>query len=602
MKKTLTTLLLALIAITSQGVNVLPRPVTITQKDGTQLTVIGYGDEHFHYFTTTDGALLYHQGQDFYIAATDAAGLLTPTKYLAHEEGQRTIEEKRVVLAQDKQLFLSATDKRLRSLRAAQASEDSNTPLFTHTGTPKVLVIMAEFTDQKFTVNEPWKAFDQFLNKISTADSPGMNDYGNHDTSNYGSVAEYFKSMSFGAFQPSFELYGPVQLDHDLAYYGEGEHTEYLIPDACKKAKDLLGTDFAQYDQDGDGYVDLVYVICAGYSEAWSGNATKYIWPRSGWRDFTATFDGKKIGRYGVSVELCGIEGQQIQYIDGIGVFCHEMSHTMGLPDFYVTSSSAECKKAENQAMEEWSLMDAGEYVSNSYYPTAYTAWERAYFGWMELTQLKESQKGITTATIDEGGKAYQIVNPANPDEYFILQNIQQDGWNKKQRGHGLLVYHVDYDKAVFSINSNSVNNSLGHPRMTVIPADGLLMNRKNDKYKDMTASALNTAYRSEEAGDVFPGTKGITVWNDASLLPNAAWYNGVATLGFSLTGITEAATTGTVTFDYTAASSTGIEDSPVTDGKPQAVYTLDGICVGHDATTLPRGLYIVGHKKVLVK
>lgn len=599
MKKALTTLVFALLTTTSWAVNAYPHPITVTQKDGTRLTVIGYGDEHHHYYTTTDGALLFHQGKDFFIARTEADGTLTATTCLAHDAAMRSDNERTLIKSQDiSRYFSHQQDIRTKSMTK---DETVNVPYFTHTGTPTAVVIMVEFSDIQYTIDSANSAYDQFLNKLRTQDGTQMVDYGNHDQSNYGSVAQYFKDMSSGTFQPNFKVLGPVKLDHPISYYGSAERTDLLIPDACQKAKDVLGTDFSLFDENNDGYIDLVYVVCAGYSEAW-GNDTKYIWPRSGSRDFSETFDGKKLGRYGVSTELNGIEGEQVKYIDGIGTFCHEFSHTMGLPDFYVTSSNTESKKAENQAMEEWSLMDAGEYVSNGYCPTAYTAWERAFFGWATLSDLTESKTGLTLTNLDNGGTAYQVKHKTNTNEAFVMQNIQQEGWNRKQRGHGLLVYHVDYDPTIFSVNVNSVNNTIGHPRMTVIPADGLLMNRKNDKYAELTTQELSSAYRNEEAGDVFPGLTIVNSLNSSMDLPNAKWFTDDSALDFSLTEIKEDTESKTVSFNFVSSSSTGIKDNVVSEDTDTDVYAIDGTWVGNDTSRLPQGIYIRGHKKIVVK
>lgn len=598
MKKSIVTLLLALLVRSAWGINAYPYPITVSQPDGTELTIISHGDEHYNYVTTADGALLVQKGRHYFIAQTDSEGRLSSTGLLAHNPALRTAQEKAAIAAQNQSLHASLAAARIRAARPA-AARAASVPDLPHTGTLRVLVVLAQFSDVKYTVNEPLKAFDELLNWKPTDAATSMTDYGNHNTSNQGSVVQYFESMSGDQFHPVFDVAGIVTLDHDIAYYGEDERTDLLIPDVCKKAKDVLGTDFTQYDADGDGFVDLVYVCCAGYSQAW-GNDTKYVWPKSGWRTFSETFDGKQIKRYGLSTELCGVEGQQTGYIDGIGVFCHEFSHCLGLPDFYSTSSDTECKTADNQAMQEWSILDAGAYVGNGYRPTAYTAWERAELGWFELTDLTESQTSLTLSTIDAGGKAYRIKNPANAQEYFVLQNIQKTGWNRSQRGHGLLVYHVDYNADIFNVMQNTVNATLGHPRMTVVPADGLLMNNNNSKYQDL--ENLAQTYRAQEAGDVFPGTESVSAWTAESGLPNSSWFTGESAIGFSLTNITEDTEQQTVSFSYTAPTSDGIDGIEADTDREADIHTLSGVHVGTDPSALPKGIYIVGKKKVVVR
>ena len=133
--------------------------------------------------------------------------------------------------------------------------------------------------------------------------------------------------------------------------------------------------------------------------------------------------------------------------------------------------------------------MDDGEYTANGWCPTAYTAWEREAMGWMEIEELQDAQQ-VTLKNIDEDGKAYRIYadKEKSTNEYYIIQNIQNKRWNSKLGGHGMMMYHVNYDAQAFSLGGNRVNNIKGKPRMTVIPADGLLFSSYNgdrEKYKN---------------------------------------------------------------------------------------------------------------------
>jgi len=172
----------------------------------------------------------------------------------------------------------------------------TGTRLFPHTGTPKALVILVEFQDTLFSVDNPKETFDRYLN------AEDLSGYSNLKK-NSGSVAQYFSDMSGGTFRPQFDVVGPVRLSHNLKYYGEGQNDKisYLLPDACKAVDDSVN--FADYDQDGDGYVDLVYIIYAGYAASWTGNSTDCIWPKSGALS-AGTYDGVKIYRYGVGNEV----------------------------------------------------------------------------------------------------------------------------------------------------------------------------------------------------------------------------------------------------------------------------------------------------------
>lgn len=595
MKKIVLFLIAALFSVTMFAAKALHRPTTITQSDGTKLTVIGYGDEHFHYYTTMDGVLLYHEGYDFFIAGIDENGKLICTTQLAHEASERTEEEIALINRQDKDKFFDAANTqaaKARTTRAASVAEDNT--LFPHIGSPKVLVILAEFQDVKFTVNETKKAFEQYLNAEGHNNS--MQDFGNDNKKNVGSVKQYFNDVSFGKFVPQFDVYGPVTLPEKSDYYGKnvGEATDInkaqLLKDACTAVDEQIN--FKDYDQNNDGLVDLVYIIYAGYAESQNEMLPNSIWPHS-WATNGGKYDGVEVYRYGVNNELNGTpeENKEKKIINGIGLFVHEFSHCMGMPDMYVTTAApVETQNANNQEMERWSVMDSGCYLDSGYRPAAYTAWEREFFGWFYIETLEEP-KFVELDYIDNGGKAYRIMNTNDEtgNEYYIVENIQKADWNAKQYGHGMLVTHVDYDKDAFSLSHNSVNNVLGHPRMTVLAADGELTNGY---------TATNPAVYT---GDPFPGTSNVHELTDETTVKPIV-YNGTG-LNKPIYDIQENEATGIVTFKFLDKNVTSISETVVEkEYKDNKIYTLDGRYVGTDTSVLQKGIYIINNKKVVIK
>ena len=596
MKKIVLAFVFALMCITSWAGKVLTIPVSITQSDGTQLTVIGYGDENFHYYTTTDGVLLYHEGFNYYVAFIDDNGNVSKTTQLAHETGQRGAIETQLINAQNKDKFFSASHEKVLETRAFKEAVQSSSTLFPHTGTPKVLVILAQFSDTTFMDSDPKVVFDQYLNAEGALSSVGNGTV----NKNFGSVSKYFNDMSFGQFKPQFSIYGPVTLKNPLKYYGAGnDDMNRFVPDVCKAAYES-GVDFSQYDQNNDGNVDLVFIIFAGYSESYSGNSSDCICPQSGTVS-KVIYNGKNVCRFGVCNELNGFPGANKSYpykrINGVGLFCHEFSHCMGLPDLYTTrEASEECQNANNQELEFWDLMDGGEYVNNGYRPSEYSAWEREALGWMSIDTLKDTTS-VVLKTIDNGGKAYRFMNnnDVTGKEYFILENVQYENWNNTtQKGHGMLVYHVDYDENYFSLAYNAVNNTLGHPRMTLIAADGLLLNAHN--------ATDPSSYYAQMNGDPFPGTSNVHFLTDTSTVKPII-YTGTL-LNKPILNIQE--TDGVITFDFLGKkTSTDINNIIVENSaiiKDDRIYSLDGRYIGKDTNTLSKGIYIKNNKKFIVK
>lgn len=570
MKRLFIILITTVITLNIWGAKAYPEPVTITQKDGKILTYRLHGDEHFNYVATTDGVLLYQQGMDFYIAVIDDKGNMSSSGVLAHNAGQRTAEEIALIGKQDKDKFF-ATEKasvaRSRSMRRISMPDNIESTFFPHMNypdgqRPKALVILADFADWKFKRyvesdkenDQITKAiFGQYLNAMDAAP------YHPSDPTlslNLGSVAKYFSDMSKGAFVPQFDVATVVHLPENMSVYGPGKYDDMpkFFEDVCNFANDSI--DFSEYDANNDGYVDLVYVIYAGYGQS-TGGGTNTIWPKSGTVSITEPYedengnpqereipyDGKYICRYGVNPELNFDPASTNDYfkgvpqINGIGLFCHEFSHCMGLPDIYPTSESAQ--NAGNPAMEFWDLMDGGEYggtvtvtvvvdgvnkkmsKTGGYNPTAYTAWEREYVGWMKMDVLKAENCGqkIDLINIDRSdGKAYKIFpdDNENGEEYVCIQNIQSYKWNKwlgTNIGHGMLVTYVKYDKPYFSLSENDlpyvnkVNNTIGKSRMTIVPADGLLISSYLSGIGKQYTSA---EYIASHKGDPFPGTSNV--------------------------------------------------------------------------------------------
>lgn len=619
MKSYLILLLLLAFTATTWAVKMHPGISKIKQSDGTELRVKAFGDEDFCYFTTTDGVLLYQEGTDFYVATVDNSGMARSTGVLAHEPNLRNGNEAKLIAKQDVKLFNSSMAANAAKARMKREPMEPNGTLLRSTGSPKVLVILVDFSDEKFTVKNPKDVFYKYLNATELFNSKTDKDMG----SNYGSVKRYFTDMSYGAFTPNFDVYGPVTLPEPLKHYGAGyaasENMYDLFKDACR-AIDGNG-DFVQYDSNNDGMIDLVYIIYAGYSQSFTGNSTDCIHPKSGTLNHGITLGGKTVCRYGVNNELNGTPKDQEKYgllINGIGLFCHEFSHCMGLPDMYPASGTV-AERCINQNLDYWDLMDAGEYTYNGYCPTEYTSWERERLGWMAIDTLA-SATNVTLETLANKGKAYRILNDKDytGNEYYIVENVQRTGWNRYLPGSGMLVFHVDYDDYQFSLGGCKVNNTAGHPRMTIMSADGMFV-PEYYTYTTITAGTTDIErttnqplidkyggmemtydmYQSELAGDPFPGTTGVTAFTDTTT--PASWVYAGDYMGKPITDITENSDTKTVSFKFMGGVDTGISNINA-DQSPSHIYSIDGRPLGTDISALSKGLYIINKKKVIIR
>lgn len=569
-------------------------PVQVRQADGSVITVILCGDEHINWYTTLDGVLLV-QGTDnnYYIGKVEKSGNLIATQQLAHEALTRSQVERNLIAKQDKDKFFAYVNK------IAEESENAynNSPLtrgpivdtgyggvpyFPHTGSPKALVILAEFQDTTFTIQDTKKVFTNYLmNEGHFSDTR----YGQNQ--NYKGVRGYFKDCSYGQFTPFFDVVGPIKLPRKHAIYGAGnDRMDLLLADACAAVDDLV--DFAKYDANNDGIVDLVYIIYAGHSANYHDNKVSNIWPKSGTITISNKFDGKSIRRYGVSNELNGSDktSKNNKKINGIGLFCHEFSHTLGLPDIYAYHTDAE--NQNDQGMEFWDLMDGGTGVRGGRVPASYLAWEREVMGWMKIDELKKDSSIENLKSIDNSGKAYKIVNPNNSNEYIVLQSMQKGAWNQGwgdgTYGKGLLAYRVSYPYNKVNV-FDFPNNVKGKPRVIPIPADGKILAAAN------AGGSLNT-YIQQLNGDPYP-------YNGIDKINEFTMYDGTI-LKRSIYDIVENDVERQVSFKFknnepTAIQSLSIVERSTSDNR---IYTLDGRYVGTDASILPHGIYIQNNKK----
>ena len=344
-----------------------------------------------------------------------------------------------------------------------------------------------------------------------------------------GSINRYFNDVSNGQYDLVLDVFGPVQVSKACAYYGSNDqhrndlHPDELVVEACQLAAEQDGADFSQYDSDGDGKVDFVVIIYAGYSEADNyPNMPNTIWPHQddlSLRGSTITLNGKTIDHYCCLNEIDGESHDRC----GIGTFCHEFGHIMGLPDIYSTAEGANFK-----TLGEWDIMDYGCYNNGGNTPPAYSAYERWWMGWMEPTLLNQAASVTLGPLYDSYKAAYLTTNGdtitnilrPNPTVFYMLENRQQTGWDEFIPGHGLLVTQISYHYNWW--RGNTVNYTSTQMGIDIMEADGLTPTYKQDNH-------FNGYFGKQ--GDAYP-TATVTSFTQVSDYPvtNIKETNGVIT------------------------------------------------------------------------
>lgn len=622
MKHLLTLTLAVLTALTATATQPLRRGfMKHQQSDGTTIEVRRVGNAQYSFYVSRDGLALVRDAQGDFRYATSADDGLAATS-LAHEKDLRTTAEVQSALtaeAADDLLMTLHPTTLTRMTRATATTADGlgayGTPsngTVSSIGAPVIPVVMAEFSDRSFQDTITIDKLTRWLNEEGYSDEKNC----------VGSVRDYFISQSGGLFTPSFKVVGKVKLSRGYAYYGANSSSgsndvnKYIFVQEVLDSACAAGVDFTDFATD-NGRVPNVSIFYAGPGEhsAYEPDAVNYLWAHFSTRTFTTT-TGVHINSYFIGDEL--LQGYrnangEVEYsdeahnypipqsaeMDGIGVYCHEFSHALGLPDFYYTGSNATITDTL-RTMWYWSIMDYGQYVSNGYAPVGYNAYERSFMGWLNIEDLTEAEAGnYTLAAFDaesDTPKAYCIRNASNSSEYYLLENRQPSTWYPKRMGSGMLITHVDYLASAWS--ANTVNNTPSHQRFSYVPAD-------NEKEED--------ADGKQHFRDLYPytGTDSITrdEFTDTSV-PASTVFTGT-TLGKPIYGI-KAGADGLVTFTYLDKSLTPIH-TVKTDAVNvrRTVYTLDGrrvttLTEAESTNALPAGLYLVGsgshYEKVLVK
>ena len=443
------------------------------QPDGTVLHVLVQGDEHRHLLTTLDGHPLKQDSEGWlrYASLIDGRITCSPSSPVAHDVALRTAEE--ISFLNENEAFSlldiapQRTETQLKTKQRTSEPGDMQIGSFPTRGKVRGLIILAQFSDVKFTTDA------EFFQRIMNEDNCTLS------TPN-GSARDYFREQSMGQFDPTFDVVGPVSLNQTMAYYGSNNYQgddlrpEQMIRDACLKADTNLDIDFSQYDYDEDGKVDMVFVLYAGYGENY-GASEDCIWPHKyqlSTSGINLTLDDKVIDTYACACELYGSTGTEPT---GIGTFCHEFGHVMGLADHYNTAASTQMMTGR------YDIMDYGCYNDQTRTPSSYTALERYSLGWMDLEEIKEPALGLSLLDIKVSNHAYKLQSP-NPDEYFILEARVQSGWDSYIPSQGMMITHVDYLSSAWI--KNIVNNG-DNPRYCIVPADDKrsYSNDKQDLY-----------------------------------------------------------------------------------------------------------------------
>ena len=538
-------------------------PFTVTNSDGTVLTIRLCGDECCHFYATLDGIPVVEEDNGDWRLAPELTDSLR--KVWSEKSTRLNLRrEQRAVSNKTRRAFGYPT---------------------TYSGKKKGVVLLVEFPDLKMKSTTTRNKFDRMFNKV-----------GYNEDDHIGSVHDYYYDQSYGQFDLTFDVYGPIEASQNYAYYGgndrngDDKRAGTLVAEVCKLADKTYDIPWADYDWDGDKEVNQVIIMYAGYGEH-VGIDKNTIWPHessltlgkaSGDGEGAIKLGGQTIDTYAISCELRGASGSKME---GIGSLCHEFNHCLGFPDFYDVEYNG------GFGMQHWDIMASGNYngaTGNGECPVGFTAYERWFAGWLTFIELDEPTTIIDMPCLHDEPVAYVIYNDGNRNEYFILENRQSKGWfqytNYHTNTHGLLVTHVDYNRD--SWVTNKINTTPKHQRMSIIPA-GRNYGTYSAKFNNITAEQ----YRSQ----LFPGNQYVTeLTNESHISYGGDLFNrntdGTKRMNKPITDIQES--NGLISFKFMGGGEAmDIEDIAEDAQSSTIYYTLDGIQVDKPTQS---GIYLI--------
>jgi M6 family metalloprotease-like protein len=470
--------------------------ITISQVDGSSLTIHGVGNNLLSYTETEDGYTLLPNGNGIYeYVIVDKSGLIKPSGVKANNFNQRNKTENTFLAQilphlhyapkQAEQLILIHRGFSNEVLNKTSTSQAGNYP---STGKRKILMLLIQFPGLKSKY--PDSSFNNMMNLQGYKGTGSFNNY-------------YFQN-SYTKLNMEVDVFGWYTADTSYLHYGN-QNTDaaarQLVVEAVNAAH-TAGVDFSKYDNDGDSIVDGIMVVHSGYG-AEEGGRTQYIWSHHSYLgNKSVTYNNVKIDRYTIQPEVRG----RVQRMAGIGVFCHEFGHMLGLPDMYDTKGSSE-------GDGEYELMAGGAWLNKEKTPSSLSAFSKIWLGWVNPKIITDSGKYLLKAAAADS-TIYKTLTPVQ-GEYYLLENRQPNGYDAALPAKGLAIWHVD-EKIMNSASPewayNSVNNNISHPGLALMQADG-----KNDLEKGVNRG---------DSGDFYPGSTVDSSFGD-NTLPNAKSYSG---------------------------------------------------------------------------
>ncbi len=370
-----------------------------------------------------------------------------------------------------------------------------------------------------------------------------------------GTVNDYFDEISYSTIDlvtvnlPS--SLGWNRAPQTYAYYVDGQYgIDGTYPNNSQKlVEDLVDAvdpvvDFGNYDNDGNGSVDILLVVHAGTGAELSGNAND-MWSHKWGINQRMTGEGVYVSTFTVQPEFWLSSGDMT-----CGVYSHELLHGFGLPDLYDTDGTS-------HGIGRWGIMASGSWNGSlGSSPSHPCAWSRVELGFASAVNVTANLNGQSISSVNNGGDIYRLwTSGAASDEYFLVENRRRVGYDAALPNGGLCIWHIDDTKTTNRDEWWPGETASNHYMVAMEQSDGLY--------------ELEHESGSGDNSDCWPGSLNVTDFNGVSNTNSDGYGTGgsfVAVENISAAGET-------MTADLIVGIAAAVEDDDIT---LPAAYSLE--------------------------
>lgn len=468
-----------------------PHKIAVTA-NGKTMFIRLYGDESYKHAESEDGhTIIQNEQQKWCYAVLKNDSTLEASKWLLEYDYDLNPEFKNFINTTPKHLTTTISSPVKKNIYRNESNKNV-------TGERKMLIILMEYKDWSFSKSHT--DFARLFNEKDYCDDGAQ-----------GSVKDFYLSVSYNQLNLESDIYGPYSALHNMSYYGRNNaanngndaNAYALFEEAITNV--AANTDLAKYDGDGDGFIDNVHIIFAGYGEE-AGAASDAIWSHEATFNKPYEIQGLKIDHYSCAPELRGNSGNGISRI---GPHCHEIGHALGAMDYYDTDYST---GGEYAGTGQWDVMASGSWNNNGVSPADFNPYVKMFnYGWISPQILPTGK--VTIQPSCNNAESYYILRASEDSDYYILENRSHEKWGSGIPGEGLLIFHVHPDiiKAGNKINATS-------PQKCYIVCASSMSN--------IPATSPASYGNINSAGCPYPGNSGNNNFGQSST-PMAFYWNG---------------------------------------------------------------------------